>query len=290
MVQDFQYGAYEIQIGFRDSSGYVMGTQTSPDSVAQGTTTSLYRLPSLVSFQPAKPSYEIATNRGGQKILNQASMGISDLGTAQLVLSEHDTTFHAYVSGSSIESTTPSGWYQGGTNVNKSVLPSLFMVVSAQVNTRTGTGGTTSRRWKHWILPNVQIRPTYPETTQGGGVNPNPLTYELVPSTSTRTLSGYLLSSTTMALDDDSDSMLFINSANRISATTYVEAASPAGTFILGYRPLTNQATTSDKTMTKNGATASITTLSATTGVVTMTPGSAGDKFVLVYETNFVAI
>jgi hypothetical protein len=289
-MQDFGYGAYEIQIGFRDSNEYVMGTQTSPDSVAQGTTTHLYRLPSLVSFTPQKPTYITATNQGGQQILNQASMGVSDLGLASMVLSEHDDLFHSYVSGSSIDSTTPSGWRQGGSNANKQVLPSFFMIISTQVNSRTGTGGTTSRRWKNWYLPNVQIRPSYPDVSQGGGTNPHPVTYELVPNTSTRALTGFLLSATTMELENNSDSLLWINSANRITATTYVEAASPAGAFVLGYRPLTNQATITDKTMTKNGATASITTLSATTGAVTMTAGSAGDKFVLVYETNFVSI
>lgn len=95
-----------------------------------------------------------------------------------------------------------------------------------------------------------------------------------------------------MAVEDDNDLFYTILTTNPIGITSYTATGSAnPETFITGYRPLTSQATTSDKILTEAGVTDTITALSATTGVLTTPTSSvAGNIYVLVYETAYVAI
>ncbi len=288
MVQDFQYGAYYLQIAFRDSNGYPKGQQTSPDSVANDTTMHAYLMKNIISFTPPTPTRELATDRGGQKIRAQADMGVSDFGVATLELSEFDDVFHSYITASSIDTGTPTGWRQAGVNVNNVDIPAMFVIATAQVQSISGTSIT--KKYRHWILPNAQIRAATPNVSQGSGVNPNPLSYEIVPNVSYRTLTGELFSATAMAVEDDNDLFYTILTSNPIGITSYTANAANPETFTLGYRPLTTQATTSDKVLTQNGVADTIVSLSTTTGVLTTATGTAGDIYTIVYETSYQAI
>lgn len=287
MTQDFQFGAYYVQIAFRDSNGYPKGVQTDPNNVAVNTTMPMYLMKNIISFTPPTPTRELATDRGGQKIRAQADMGVSEFGLATLELSEYDDVFHSYITGSAVDTGSPSGWRQSAANVNQPTIPAMFLVASAQVESISGSNITN--KWRHWILPNCQIRAAFPNVSQGAGVNPNPLSYEVVPNVSYRTLTGELFSITDMDVVDDNDLFYSIQTNYPIAVVSYTGTgvASPE-TFTTAYLPRTNQATTSDKILTEQGVTDTITALSATTGILTTpTAGAAGNIYVLAHETNY---
>jgi hypothetical protein len=175
-----------------------------------------------------------------------------------------------------------------GVNVNNADIPSWFVVVTAKVESTTGS--SNSSKYRHWVMPNAQIRPGLPGVSQGAGTNPNPLSYTIIPNVSTRTLTGELFSATDMSVENDTDLLYTILSNYPIGITSYTANAANPETFTLGYRPRTTQATTSDKLLTQNGVADTISTLSTSTGVLTTPTGVAGDIYVCVYETQYIAI
>jgi hypothetical protein len=281
---------YYLQIAVRDSNGYPKGTQSSPNSVANDVTMHAYMMDNIIDFTPAQPTFSTFTERGGQKILSQASMGISELGVANMTLSSFDDVFHALITNSAVDVGSPTGWRQSGFNANDTAPLSFFAIFSMKANSRSGSTLTT--KWNHWIYPNCQIRPAAPAGSQNDGTNPNPLSYELVPSLSSRHLTGELFSATDMSLEDNSDFFTRIQTNNRITFTSYTATGSAnPETFTTAYKPLTTHATTSDKILTEAGVSDTITAFSVTTGVLTTaTAGAAGNVYVVVFETDFVAV
>jgi hypothetical protein len=87
-----------------------MGSDSTPDSVSNGETKHAYKLTGPVSVTAPQVTRELATFRGGQVILGQRAMGVSDFGSFELTLSAYDETFNAYVSGSSVDTTTLTEW------------------------------------------------------------------------------------------------------------------------------------------------------------------------------------
>jgi hypothetical protein len=290
MSKAFVYGLYYLQIAFRDSSGYMKGVQTIPNTVANNTTSHAYLLPDPVDFTHPAPTFELATDRGGQKIRAQADLGASDLGEGSFTLSEFDDIFHAYVRGVTVDTATVSGWRQVAASINTVTAPNFFLMATTKTQIVSSTGSSTTR-YKSWVYPNVQIRPAYPNLSQNGGVNPNPVAYTFVPSTGSRAMDGRLFSATAMAATDNMDTFYIIESDSPLAATMYTKDAA-ATTFVLGYRPTTSDATgAATNSITNNGSTLVVTSVSTTTGVVTLAAaGTAAHIVNVLYETNFVAI
>lgn len=288
MVTDFQYSAYYAQIAKRDNNGYPKGVVADPNSVANNTTMHAYLLRNIIDMTPPQPTYDTFVERGGQSIRNQVSAGVSDFGTATLTLSSFDDVFHAYITGGGVEATNPSGWRQVGVNVNNAEIPSWIVIITAKVQSLSGS--SNSSKWRHWIFPNAQIRAGLPNVSQTTGENPNPLSYTIVPNVSTRTITGELFSATDMSVENDTDLMTTLLTNYPIGLTSYTANAANPESFILGYRPRTTQATTSDKLLTQNGVVDTISTLSVTTGVLETPTGTGGDIYVCVYETEYTAI
>jgi len=292
MTSSAQYGMYVVQIATRNSSGYPTGTQTSPNTVAADTKMTPMVLDTGISFTPPAPTYSTFTERGGQQILSQASMGVSEFGTATLELTAFNDAFHALITSSVVDTGTPTGWRQVGVNINNIAPLDFVVMLSMKVQARASIGGAISTKWSHWIMPNCQIRPAMPAGSQNDGVNPNPLSYEIVPNTSNRAaITGELFSATAMALTGNSDSVYRIESDNRIHFMSYTGTGSAnPETWTPAYLPLTSHATTSDKQLTEIGVADAITAFSITTGVLTTATASvANNMYVLAYETAFVA-
>jgi hypothetical protein len=280
-----------FQMAFVDSAGYPWGIQTSPDSVTNGTTTSPLMLDNPMQMQEPEATRDTIVEYGGSQVRIQDIVGVSDYGTGSFQLSSRSNFFESYFKATSIDSTLVSGWKLQGDNSNQIITPRMLLAWT-MVNAEKDSSVTPPTITNKYItkIYFAQVYKTAWAVQQGGGTNPNPFPYSFVVSPAFRIFTGDLFSSTTMSVVGDNDTGITIESSYPISFTSYKEAGTPAGTFILGWRPITTQATTSDKRLTKNGASASITTLSTTTGVATFTAGTAGDKFVLAYETNFVKI
>ena len=278
-------GFYHAQIAFRNASGYPMGSDSTPDDVSNGETKHAYKLTGPVSVTAPQVTRELATFRGGQVILGQRAMGVSDFGSFELTLSAYDETFNAYVSGSSVDTTTLTEWALTAPNSMNAALPQLILLLTAGFQDKNG-----ANKYITYIYPNVQIAPVVPGATQDGGENPGALTYTVTPSASTRAADGRLFSALGMGVSESKEIVYAVRADKPISVTTHIQSS--ATSFTLGYRPTSNSVAGDRNSVTRNGANAlaSVTSINTTTGVVVFTGGSAGDIWVAMYETNFVAI
>jgi hypothetical protein len=290
MALEFQYGMFYIQIMFRDSDGYPQGQDSTPDALTNDSTTHSYLIQSPVAFTHPSPTFELVTDRGGQKIRGQADLGASAFGEGSFELTEFDDTFHAFITGGAVDSTSVSGWRQSGFNINKVARPRFKLIASMKTLEVDESTNTTSDKWIHHIYNNVQIRPVLPSGSQNGGVNPNTLTYTFVPSQDTRHVTGELFTGMSMSLEEDKDINIVMVTSNPIAVTTFIEAGTPDGMFTTAYLPLTDENTTSDKFATDEGTSTTISSCNTTTGAVAVTAADAGDRVVFTYETAFVAV
>ena len=296
MAKQFIHSPLYVQLAFRSSAGYPMGTLTTPDVPVPGVggvVYSPYLMKNVVSFEGASPTRAVAVDLGGSKIRQQSDVGVESYGSGTLVLSERDDVFEAYITDSAVDATTVSGWRDSGSNVNAVIAPAFFLIITtkADVIDDTVSPPTVTKQYTHYIFPNCQItKANTGSAAQGGGTNPNPFSYNILPSISYRALNGLPFSSTAMSLDDDSDLSYVSQTPNPIMIATYVEGSTPDGAFVMPYRPLTTQADTSDKILTQNGVADTFTSVTVATGAIATTAGVANDIFVSVMETAYQAI
>lgn len=274
---------YHAGIAFRDSNGYPKGTQTSPDNVTNGTTTSMYKLTGTVKAGIPNITREIAKFRGGQAILGQMALGISDFGSSDLSLSAYDEVLNAYITASVADIVTASAHVLTAPNTNLSAPPQFVILLTAGF--QTTPGGVN--KFISLIYPNGQIYPPGFGFSQDSGVNPNPAGHTIVPTISNRLHTGHLVSASALALVNNSDLFFIHRSDNPIWVTTYVAQAS-ATTFTLPYKPLSNDTTGAINIVTKNGVNFTPVSISTSTGVVTIASATGGDIYVVVFPTNFL--
>jgi hypothetical protein len=279
-------GAYYAQVAFRDSAGYPMGADSSPNTVAAGETKHAYKLTGMVEVTAPQVTREIATFRGGQVILGQRAMGVSDFGTFDLTLSAYDETFNAYISGSTVDVTTLTDVAMGAPNSLNPALPQFILMLTMGFQNLAGANDYVT-----YVYPNVQISPAIPGVTQDGGENPGAVTYTVIPSASTRGVTGHLFSAMGMNVTDNREICHWARTSYPLALTTYIQETA-ATTFTLGYRPASTEHAGAFNSFTTNGVTShsNVSGVDGTTGAVTITAATALDKWVVLYPTNFTAI
>lgn len=270
-------GTYNIWIAKRTSAGYPMGTAATPDSPTANTQYPAHRAKYPVSFTPPAPSREVAQRIGGQALRGNRDLGISGYGIGTLVMDGYDETFHALVSGSSVDTATISGWSMTAPNVQKPSLQKFVMGLSAGFQNEDGT-----EEYLTMIYNNVQIRPVMPSASQSGGVNPNPLSYEIVVDVSARNGLGRLYSASGLNVQEDSDVAIAIRYTKEIFVVTYVGNNS-ATTTTLPFLPTSSDATgAATNSITVAGATTAVTSVDTTTGVVTFASAPASGAIAVI--------
>lgn len=280
-------GAYHAQLMFRNSDGYPVGNDSSPNTVTAGQVSHAYRLTDIVSATAPTPTRDVATFRGGMRILGQRSLGVSDFGTFDLVLSAFDEQLEAYLGGGANDTTNfGTANVAGAPNTMNTDTPQLMLALTTGFQDLNG-----NNYYMTWIYPSVQIYPPGVAITQDGGVNPNPSAYTVIPSPATRSAHGYLFSATSMSLTDGKDMVYRVRTAKPITWTTYIDDGS-ATSFIVGYRPTSDEHAGVTNVFTKNGVIShtAVSGVSTTTGAITITAGSTNDVWVATIETAFVPI
>jgi hypothetical protein len=282
--------AFYCQIAFRDSNGYPAGQTTAPDSMANGATSSAYLVNGLIDVVPGVATHPVVTNQGGQRVISKTPLPANDYGVPTFSLSQRDEQLEAYLSSSALDTSYNAEWMVRGANVAQEDFPSFVVLFAIQ-----GTDSTTMAQWwDNYLFYNCRVIKT---TDAGAGqvtgdvTNPNPLTYTLQLSLSTRHPSGTLLSAMNMSVKNNEDAWGFIRSDNPLGLTTYKDDNS-TGTFTLGYRPVNNSATGANQNnITEAGTQTAVTSVNTTTGLVTQTaPAALATMIEALYETNFVAI
>lgn len=279
-------GAYYMQIAFRNSDGLPMGTQTAPNSVVNGTTTHAYKVKGFVEVTAPGVSYSVANRRAGQKLLGKKQLGLSELGTFDITLSDYDEQFRAYVTGGTVDTTTASANTITAPNSYLSVKPQFVLVLTLGFQNDSGTD-----EYINIFYPNVTFSDAFPSGNQGDGDNPNALTYTVTPSASSNTGFGFTFANSALAVQDNSDIQTVVRAAKPIALTTYVDDGS-ATSFTVGYKPTSSAVDGSTNMFTVDGADGSddVSAFSTTTGATTHTAQTAGDVWVAAYYTDFVSL
>jgi len=279
-------GIYNGWLHKRDSNGYPKGTAADPNVVANGSVLAPYRLKYPISFTPPAPSRRLATRVGGMAVRGQLDLGVSSLGTMQMEMDSFDETFHGLISNTAADVSTVSEWAMTSPNVKEATLSKFILGLTTGYLTEAGNA-----EFLTIIFHNVQIRPIMIGGSQGDGVNPNPLQYEIVPDTSSRTGIGRLYSGTGLSVAENSDIAMMIRYSKEIVVTTFVKDGT-ASTFTLPYLPTTSDATgAASNSITNNGVTQAVTSVNTATGLVTLTTaGTAGHIVVAATPTEWVAL
>lgn len=277
-------GMYHAWAAFRDSNGYPMGQDSTPDTKTAPSTLSPYKIPGIVEIGAPEMAVEVATRKAGQTIKGKRVLGISDIGSYPMTLSDYDETLHAMVTASLVDTTTMSGWTMTSPNSRNARRPQLIMGFSVGFTADDG-----SDQMMTWIYHNLQVSPALPGGSQKSGENPNPLQFSLTPSSSQRTGIGRLYSAMGFDVVEDSDICIAIRHTDAIFVTTFIKDA-VATSFTLPYLPTSNDATgAANNSITNNGATLAVTSVSTSTGLVTLTAaGVANDIVVMAFPTRYL--
>lgn len=280
-------GFYRAWVAYRNSSGYPMGQDASPNTVSNGEVKHPYLIPGMVDVGAPTPTRAIAQRRAGQVVTGQKALGTTDLGNFSFTLADYDETFHNMVTGATIDTALATDVAITAPNALNPDPPSLVLGLSMGFQRVDGTD-----EYLTWIYGNVQITaPAGVGATQNDGVNPNPLQYTVIPRSTTRTPMGYLYSATALAVYNNADIAVGLRYTYPFCLSTYIDDGS-ATTFAVGYRPVSSDNAGVVNMFTKNGVQnhTGVSGFSVTTGATTHTAGSAADIWVATYATNYVAI
>jgi hypothetical protein len=278
-------GAFHGWVARRTSTGFPMGVLATPEAPVAGSTYNAYRIVGYVENTAPEATIEEATRVAGQSVKGKRQLGISDLGSLTLTLSDYDESFHAMVTDSLVDETTMTDWPTTSPNFNLASRPQLILCMTTGFQTDSG-----DNQYANYLYHNVQIAPVIPGGSQSGGVNPNPMVYTVTPSKSSRTGLGRLYSAAALNVVDDSDIMQVIRTQAPIFVTTFIKDAADT-TIQLPYLPTSSGATgaAGNSIVDDVGATLAVTSVVTTTGIVTLAAaGVSGHKVVVGFQTDYV--
>lgn len=298
----FISGIYDIQVALVTDDGYAVGLTAAGaiptlSALVNDTEYYAYRVSHPVEITPLTPGRSVATDRGGQRIRGQRDLGLSDLGSFEITMSDYDALFEAIVTGSSINNTTVDGWTMSGPNHGQQSLPYVCLIATVGFQSRdSGTYG--SNYYMNYIFPRVQISPSGDSGNQGDGENPNPRTYTVTPSMASKFITGQTWNDaapTGLAMSYANGEAMVHRAATQypLRLMTWI-AHGTTDTFNLDYLPMSSLVALegSPNLVCDDGTRVLPDSISTTTGAVdvsTVSPAAAS-KIVMVYPTNWVEV
>jgi len=268
-------GFYLAQIAILDDNEYPMGTLTTPNSPVNGTVYSPYIIPAPVEFREPTPTYQKASSYAGMKHRGSRSLGISEFGVGQLVLSEFDDIFDALVNEYTVDTTLASGLRISANNVNKAQTRRFMLWL-----TTGATPDDSTPMFDTFCLGNVYFDKQAAGFSQSGGQNPNNRTYDIISNVSQRSPLGQLYTASALGVEGSADTGIVINASYPVAFTTYVDDGSGTS-IVLPYAPASAEHAGAINIFTKNGVTNHAGVSGITSATLTVTAGTAADKWVI---------
>lgn len=277
-------GARRIQVAKRNTAGYPVGTVPDADTIANGVTSSAHVISGLRTLTHPEKTTERAFDRGDNKVYGQMFLGVSDYGEGSFEVGATDEVFDALIKKTVVDVTLATDMAVTAGNESEVDPPPMFIIGTTRKQLRDGSFWYDNQIYNNALI----TRPRPANISQQGGESPNPLTYNFVPSLSTRLISGHLFSASDLEVLEDEDTFTTIRSKYPLAVTFFKGDAADV-TIQLPYLPKYSGATgAAQNIVTKNGVTLVVTSISVTTGIVTLAAaGSAGDLFVVLYQTEF---
>jgi hypothetical protein len=276
-------GTYKYsQYAFLTSEKYPAGIETDPDNVTAPTLSDAHLYDKPIDVSGMTITYGKIQGLGGGRIWTQKVTGVTDIGDVTLNLSALDTTLETFWNGTSPDTATITNVEVVARNTEFTNFPNMINLHAVEFCLDDG-----SSVWLNLIYLNVQHKDVSGiSSSQGDGQNPNPLAREFTPNRSTRTAWGELWSAySAIEVENDVDYTMAIISPNPLALASYWDDGI-ATTFTVG-RQLSS-ATVANHFIFKNGVDngSGVTTIVPTTGVFTITPGTADDIWTILYQTD----
>jgi hypothetical protein len=272
--------------GTRSTTGYFRGQDTTPDSPVQNTVNSGLVVEGI-TFTPGVRINPVVTIAGGQQILGRVVLPASDYGTPGYdVPYLHDIFSSIFIRKSTIDSAT-LGRHTTGDNALQNVFVPSFVRFLVHIQDEV----TGAEAWENISYLNARNR----ETTPGGAgrvtgdvENPNPFAYTAELTPALRDITGVLLTALSIGSVGGKDVMTRTISDNQTHVVNVVMDGI-ATTIQLPFLPLSSDATgTGANIVTINGVPTAVTSISTSTGLVTLAAaGSADDEVTIDYETDY---
>jgi hypothetical protein len=263
----------------RDSNGYPMGSLVTPDAPANGTVYGAYLYNKHISIGGATQAIETRSGRAGGKTWTKKVVGFSDIADFPVEMSGKDTTLESFFQGYTPDTTTVGTAIVTAPGEFSDSPPKFLSVHHMEYDNADG-----SSEWLSLNYLNAQFSDaTGIAAGQGSGENPNPFTWNGTPDFSLRAPWGQLFSASNLTLSDDRATSIAIYSQWRYAMATYIDDGA-ATTFTLPYLPASSVVTNSF--VFKNGVATAPASISTSTGIVTITAGTAADIWVVLYPVG----
>jgi len=276
--------ARRLQVMKRNPEGYPVGMIADADNIANNTIMSAHSIPSLRTLTHPQKTVASAFDKGDNKVRGKMYIGVDDNGEGSFEVGVEDEVFDASNQRTPVDVNIASDMAVIADNNSEVETPPWMLMGATRKLMDDGT---------YWfdndIYLNVLInKSTKPGIKQDGGESPNPTIYGFVPTEADRLITGHLFEDTDLTVLENTDTFIKIRSKYPLSVTAFKGNGS-ATAVQLPYLPFYSGATgAAQNIVTKNGATIAVTSISTTTGIVTLAAaGSAGDMFIIVYQTRF---
>lgn len=270
-----------------DDNGIAVG-QLNPDSLGSPPQTSHAKdIYGPITGTLPNSSQVAATFRGGGRAEGRAAMGLQEVGEGSLNLSQVDSDLMALLSGANVDTTSMTNVeiFARDNTRPSAVQGGLMLVLRRQVRSGASAG---KNKYVTIVYPLVEARLSIGNVTQEGGQNPTPATLTFQPSITNQFMTGVDFGANQGWYNNEE--FEFILHAEYGFALTAFVADGVATTFTLAYKPIYNTVTDgkTNQWFARNGALLAPTSVSPTTGVVTLAAaGTSGDKHVAFYQTAY---
>jgi hypothetical protein len=279
-------GAFEIQVAKADANAYPVGQEADPTNIANGAEMHAYRRKGFITAGTPALTYGEITWTGSMTVRGKMTLGLSDVGSFPITVSSYDDTFDTMVMGGAVD-TSGFGTQQRllVPNWNNPNPPQVWIILT----TGAERASDKAKGFMHYAYLGQFRVDSRPEINSTTGVNPMPFTYTFVPTSSTRLISGELVSASDVAVENDEAWVQsWFTETHRVGLSSYKDDNGDTA-MLLGYRPTRTDSDNSYNVFTNAGANAAsnVGTITAATKSVAITAQAAASMWVSLYHTRF---
>ena len=218
------HGLFRVFVGLVDDSGYNFGT--AGPGVAEGTLVSPYLIRYAQSAEIGLPDRTVVDFTGGDVWTGSYVYGITSLGTFELTLATVEAELVAFLSDSTVDSTTNSRQTIYSDNIMIPTPPQAWMMIVFRIQSKE-VGQKGANKFITIILPRTWVSPkgiSGAPTFQGVGT----YGFTLVPTVGDRFPWGLPFACTNLNLEQDETPMLYIITDNPVHTVGYIAGAGNA--------------------------------------------------------------
>lgn len=279
------YSFLHCQMWRVNANGVPVG-QLDPDNLVADTTSSAYKLDGIVSAEFGTPEFGEVTFRSGTVFKGSVTTGLINPGQTTINSIGLDADLMSLLFGVKKDTTTIVNTTASSFGFTKTSPYDIGVMFTAQIfSADTATLGESY--YTNIIFPRCTARFTPMPFNQDSGENPSQGSLTLNLKTSDSDVLGVAFGSN-QGFEGNKEIAYFINADNPYAMTTYIENG-VSTTYTTAYLPTSSTITSGNTTnyFTQNGAVTAPTSISTSTGVVTITAGSSGNIANAFYQTQF---